>query len=117
MPSPEDTILKAVRDPERGRRNLAALANHLGAQAQELLSPLARLLPRTADPDMALNNLERLFTKPEARTHLPALLETRARELDSTLQLLATSQFFADTLAAYPEFLANVFHSPRRSPS
>src|SRR5262249_11833332 len=44
-------------------------------------------------------------------------LEARARELDATLQLLATSQFFADTLATYPEFLANVFHIPRRNPS
>src|SRR4051794_13036967 len=117
MASAEDTILKAVRDADRGRRNLAALANHLGARAAELVGPLARLLPRTADPDMALNNLERLFAKPEARGHLPALLEARARELDATLQLLATSQFFADTLAAYPEFLAGVFHVPRRNPS
>src|SRR5688572_15032266 len=117
MPSHEDTILKTVRDADRGRRNLAALATHLGAQAQELFGPLGRLLPRTADPDMALNNLERLFAKPEARTHLHALLESRARELDATLQLLATSQFFADTLAAYPEFLTGVFQAPRRSPS
>ena len=116
MASLEDTILKAVRDADRGRRNLAALAAHLGASAPELFAPLGRLLPRTADPDMALNNLERLFARPDARAHLPALLETRARELDATLQLLATSQFFADTLAAYPEFLATVFHVPKRNP-
>jgi glutamate-ammonia-ligase adenylyltransferase len=116
MPSHEDTILKALRDAERGRRNLAALATHLGAQAQELFAPLARLLARTADPDMALNNLERLFAKPEARTHLPPLLEARARELEATLHLLATSQFFADTLVTYPEFLTSVFHIPRRNP-
>ncbi|MBM3983016.1 MAG: bifunctional [glutamate--ammonia ligase]-adenylyl-L-tyrosine phosphorylase/[glutamate--ammonia-ligase] adenylyltransferase [Planctomycetes bacterium] len=117
MPSPEDTILKSVRDADRARRNLAALAAHLGPRAPELFAPLARLLPRTADPDMALNNLERLFVRPEARGQLPGLLETRARELDGTLQLLATSQFFADTLAAYPEFLATVSHVPRRNPS
>src|SRR5262245_19367271 len=103
MPSHEDTILKAGRDAARGPRLLAALAAHLGAQAPELFAPLARLLPRTADPDMALNNLERLFARPEARAQLPALLESRARELDATLQLLATSQFFADALAANPE--------------
>ena len=50
MPPPEESILKAVRDAGRGRRNLAALARHLGAQAQDLFAPLARLLPRTADP-------------------------------------------------------------------
>ncbi|MFM8271152.1 MAG: bifunctional [glutamate--ammonia ligase]-adenylyl-L-tyrosine phosphorylase/[glutamate--ammonia-ligase] adenylyltransferase [Gemmata sp.] len=117
MPPPEDAILKAVRGADRGRRNLAALGAHLGAQAQELFAPLARLLPRAPDPDMALNNLERLFARPEARAHLPALLEVRARELEAVLQLLATSQFFADTLAAYPEFLATVSHVPRRNPS
>jgi glutamate-ammonia-ligase adenylyltransferase len=117
MPPAEDTILKAVRDADRGRRNLSALSAHLSAQAQDLLGPLARLLPRTADPDMALNNLERLFARPEARAQLPVLLEARARELDSTLQLLATSQFFADTLAAYPEFLQNLFQVHRRNPS
>jgi|GEM_PF-55713 len=117
MPSHEETILKAVRDAERGRRNLASLANHLGTQAQELFPPLGRLLPRTADPDMALNNLERLFARAEARGQLPSLLENRARELDATLQLLATSQFFADTLTAYPDFLTGVFHVPRRHPT
>ncbi|HEY1190669.1 MAG TPA: hypothetical protein VGE74_23760, partial [Gemmata sp.] len=99
MAAPEDTILKAVRDPDRGRRNLTALAGHLGTQVPDLFAPLGRLLPRAPDPDMALNNLERLFARPEARAHLPALLENRARELDATLLLLATSQFFADTLA------------------
>src|SRR5829696_8754364 len=108
MPSHEDSILKAVRDAERGRRNLAALATHLGGQAHELFAPLARLLPRTADPDMAVNNLERLLAQPAARALLPALLDHRARDLDATLQLLATSQFFADTLTAYPEFLSGV---------
>ena len=112
MAAHEDAVLKAVRDADRGRRNLAALAAHLGPRVPELLAPLARLLPRTADPDMALNNLERLFAKPEARAHLPALLEHRARDLDATLQLLATSQFFADTLANYPELLAAASTSP-----
>ncbi len=117
MASHEDTILKAVRDADRGRRNLAALATHFGTVAPDLFAPLGRLLPRTADPDMALNNLERLFARPDARAHLPALLENRGRELEATLQLLATSQFFADTLTVYPEFLATVFHVSKRNPS
>jgi glutamate-ammonia-ligase adenylyltransferase len=117
MPPPEDTVLAAVRDADRGRRNLTALAAHLGARTADLLAALARLLPRTADPDMALNNLERLFARSEARAQLPALLDGDGRDLDATLQLLATSQFFADTLTAYPEFLASVFLVPRRNPS
>jgi glutamate-ammonia-ligase adenylyltransferase len=118
MASAEESVLKAVRDPARGRRNLAALAAHLGPQpAAELLPVLGRLLPRVADPDMALNNLERLFAQPAARAQLAGLLDHRGRGLDAALHLLAASQFFADTLAHYPELLEAVRTPPRRNPS
>ncbi|HYH66766.1 MAG TPA: bifunctional [glutamate--ammonia ligase]-adenylyl-L-tyrosine phosphorylase/[glutamate--ammonia-ligase] adenylyltransferase, partial [Urbifossiella sp.] len=116
MASPDEPILKALRDADRGRRNLAALAAHLGPTA-DLVPALGRLLPRAADPDMALNNLERLFAQPAARPHLPGLLESRARGLEAALTLLATSQFFADTLALYPDFLESVRTPPRRNPT
>ena len=115
MAAPEEPILRAVRDPDRARRNLAALQAHLGNVA-ELVPALARLLPRTADPDMALNNLERLFAHPSSRSQLAGLLEARGRGLEAALNLLATSQFFADTLALYPEFLETVRQPPRRTP-
>ena len=57
-----DAVLKVLRDADRGRRNLAALRAHLGAEpADDLATALGRLLPRSADPDMAVNNLERLL--------------------------------------------------------
>jgi glutamate-ammonia-ligase adenylyltransferase len=118
MAPPADALLKSLRDPDRGRRNLAALAKHLGPDAlAALLAPAARFLPRTADPDMALNNLERLLAAPAARDHLPQLIESRGRGLDAVLQLLATSHYFADTLATYPAFLDAVRAAPRRAPS
>ena len=54
-----------------------------------------------------LNNLERLLAHPAAREQLPHLLESRSRGLDAVL-ILATSQFFADTLTTYPEFLESI---------
>ena len=118
MTTLDEPILKTVRDPSRGQRNLTALAGHLGSAAFTNLCPvLVRLLPRTADPDMALNNLERLLAQPSARQQLPSLLESRNRGLDAVLQLLATSQFFADTLTTYPEFLESVRNPSRRNPS
>ncbi|HVL11396.1 MAG TPA: bifunctional [glutamate--ammonia ligase]-adenylyl-L-tyrosine phosphorylase/[glutamate--ammonia-ligase] adenylyltransferase, partial [Gemmata sp.] len=118
MSATDDPILKSLRDADRGRRNLAALAGHLGPAALADLAPVAaRLLPRTPDPDMALNNLERLLAQQAAREQLPRLLESRARGLDAALQLLATSQFFADTLTAYPAFLDSIRNPPRRNPS
>ncbi|MFO0823048.1 MAG: bifunctional [glutamate--ammonia ligase]-adenylyl-L-tyrosine phosphorylase/[glutamate--ammonia-ligase] adenylyltransferase [Gemmataceae bacterium] len=116
--SHEEPILKVVRDSARGKRNLAALQGHLGEKSfTDITGPVAKLLSRTADPDMALNNLERLLSQPTARQQLPHLLESRARGLDAVLQLLATSQFFADTLTTYPEFLESIRTAPRRSPS
>src|SRR5580658_9460542 len=109
MATLDEPLLKTVHDPGRGQRNLTALAKHLGSVSYANLCPvLLRLLPRTPDPDMALNNLERLLAQPSARQQLPQLLESRQRGLDSVLQLLATSQFFADTLVTYPEFLESV---------
>src|SRR4051794_19598575 len=72
-----------VRDLPRGHGNLVALARHLGLDGlAQLSTPLARLLPRCADPDMALNNLERFFATPASPTLAPALLEGRARPLE-----------------------------------
>src|SRR5687768_6094004 len=69
-----------VRDPERGWRNLTYLAGSLSPEAlRELCGPLARLLPRCPDPDMALNSLERFLANPAARERLLGLLESRAR--------------------------------------
>ncbi len=107
-----------LRDPVRGQRNLDALRTHLGADRfVALLVPLGKWLPMTADPDLALNNLERLFAQPAARQQLSILLDPRGRGLESLLQLLATSQFFADTLVAYPEAFEVVYSAPKPTPS
>ena len=117
MAAPDDAVLKTLRDTDRGRRNLTALRAHLGTATDDLAVVLGRLLPRSADPDMAVNNLERLLAQPAARTQLPQLLESRGRGLDAVLQLLAASQFFADTLITYPEFLETLRTPPRKHPS
>ncbi len=109
---------KLFRDAEGAKRNHAAIIAHVGATLWPVLEPLLRReLPRTADADMAFNNLERLLAVPAAREQLPALLERRGRDLEATLQLLAMSQFFADTLILYPEALEIVRAAPRRNPS
>src|SRR5947209_18088288 len=108
----------SLRDPERGWRNLAHLAETIPLDAlREVCTPLGRLLPRCPDPDMALNNLERFLANPAAGPLLPTLLENRARALEILLQILATSQTLSDVLALHPDSLDMLRVPLRRSPS
>jgi glutamate-ammonia-ligase adenylyltransferase len=110
--------LWSLRDHERGWRNLVHLSQSIGIENLHLLShPLGRLLPRCADPDMALNNLERFLANPAGGRQLPHLLESRGRALETLLQLLSTSQFFSDLLGNHPGFLDMARIPLRRSPS
>jgi [glutamine synthetase] adenylyltransferase / [glutamine synthetase]-adenylyl-L-tyrosine phosphorylase len=108
----------SLRDPERGWRNLAHLAETIPLDAlREAVTPLGRLLPRCPDPDMALNNLERFLSNPAAAQQLPALLENRGRTLEILLQLFSTSQYFSDLLGLNPDYLDMLRVPLRRSPS
>jgi glutamate-ammonia-ligase adenylyltransferase len=107
-----------VRDPECGARNLTAILGHLGPETmRELVGPIARFLPRSPDPDRALNNFERFLANPAGRALASVLIEARARPLEKLLQMLGTSQFFSDLLATHPEYLDMLRVPLRRSPS
>jgi glutamate-ammonia-ligase adenylyltransferase len=106
-----------VNDIERGKSNLAGLADVLGLDGLgELCHPLGRLLPRCADPDMALNNLDRYFAS-AGPAQMSVLMESRARTLETMLQLFSTSQFFSDLLITNPDFLEMLRIPLRSSPS
>jgi glutamate-ammonia-ligase adenylyltransferase len=106
-----------LRDPERGGRNLAAIAAALPRDGlRELGSPLARLLPRCPDPDRALNSLERFLAHPAGAEQLPLLVENRARGLETLLQILGVSQSFGDLLTADPASLDLLRLPLRRGP-
>ncbi|MBL8864623.1 MAG: bifunctional [glutamate--ammonia ligase]-adenylyl-L-tyrosine phosphorylase/[glutamate--ammonia-ligase] adenylyltransferase [Planctomycetia bacterium] len=78
---------------------------------------LARLLPRTADPAMAALHFERLAAQPHFAPHAAALLDPNDGGLESLLQLLATSQLFADTLVQDPDALDQILKPAGRNPS
>ncbi len=106
-----------IHDSERGQSNLARLAEVLGLDAlTDLCHPLGRLLPRCADADMALNNLERYFASAGPGS-LAVLLESRARTLETILQLFSASQFFSDLLITNPDFLEQLRIPLRSSPN
>ncbi|MSQ93879.1 MAG: bifunctional [glutamate--ammonia ligase]-adenylyl-L-tyrosine phosphorylase/[glutamate--ammonia-ligase] adenylyltransferase [Gemmataceae bacterium] len=106
-----------VSDIERGKSNLAGIAEVLGLNGlSELCHPVGRLLPRCPDPDMALNNLDRYFES-AGPTAMPTLMEGRARTLETMLQLFSTSQFFSDLLITNPDYLEMLRIPLRSSPS
>lgn len=107
-----------VRDAARGQRNLDAIRKAAGDDRFAELGPyLTRLLARSADPDLALNHLERVLGTGHGVAQLPALLANGGRGLEGLLQLLAVSQFFADTFVTYPEAFDLIRTVPRRNPS
>jgi glutamate-ammonia-ligase adenylyltransferase len=94
-------------DAAAALRNLHALTPT--PREAELLAPaLPRLLAELAaapDPDMALNNLERLAAQGERATFL-RLLGSHPGAIPLLARLGGTSQFLADTLRRYPTLLA-----------
>src|SRR5262249_18361718 len=69
------------------------------------LPPLLRQLGAAADPDMALNNFERLAAAAMDRGALFAQLAEHPQAMAVVVTLAATSQFLADTLVRTPRLL------------
>ncbi len=63
----------------------------------------AEVAPQLADPDMALNNLERFLQAARSPLAMAALFERDARSLPNLLMLLNCSQYLSDQLCADPE--------------
>jgi [glutamine synthetase] adenylyltransferase / [glutamine synthetase]-adenylyl-L-tyrosine phosphorylase len=119
LDSPEEaqTLLRSwnLHDFQRGRQNLAHLAQHLGlGPFGDLLQPLGRLLPRCADADMAVNNLERFFSNSAGIAQMNGLLESRGKTLETLLQFFSSSQFFSDLLISNPDYV-EMLRIPLRS--
>ncbi|HEV8310215.1 MAG TPA: bifunctional [glutamate--ammonia ligase]-adenylyl-L-tyrosine phosphorylase/[glutamate--ammonia-ligase] adenylyltransferase [Methylomirabilota bacterium] len=109
---PEPTGLPALAelgfaDPIGALRNLRRLAE--GPRQRELLAAvlprLLRHLGAAADPDMALNNLERLAAVVMDRVVLYTLLSDHPDAMQVLVTLAATSQFLADTLVRSPQIV------------
>ncbi|MBN2580540.1 MAG: hypothetical protein JXB10_16265 [Pirellulales bacterium] len=94
-----------VTDVRRGRGNLAGMAE--AGVTPDLLAvictQLEQHLPRTADPDMALNNLERFAQAARNPLAVGTLFERDPEALPILLQLFAASQYFSDVLVTDPE--------------
>lgn len=91
-------------DVPRGHANLLAIAQ--SGVTLDLLAvmchTLAEHLPRSSDPDMALNNLERFVAAARSPLALASLFERDPDALPILLQIFSTSQHFSDVLVQDP---------------
>ena len=98
-----------VRDPERGARDLADLSRRAGPDGLGLVAQIAvqldAVLPKCADPGMAIANLERFMAAiPRIESALKELAEN-PRTTEILLQVFSTSQYLTEILIRDPELL------------
>jgi len=94
-----------VVDARRAHGNLVRMAT--SGLTLDLLAivcgQLARHLKSCADPDMALNNLERLVAAARSPLALGTLFQRDPKALKTLLQISSTSQHLSDLLVSDPE--------------
>lgn len=94
-----------LRDPRVAYQNLLSIARQ--GVPLDLLTVLAaqmeKVLPELADPDMALNNLERFFTATRNPLSLASLFERDPGALAPLMQIFSSSQFLSEILICDPE--------------
>jgi glutamate-ammonia-ligase adenylyltransferase len=94
-----------IVDVRRGHGNLLGMAT--AGVTLDLLAvicdQLERHLPGCADPDMALNNLERFVRGARNPLSIGTLFERDSQALPTLLQICAASQYLSDLLVIDPE--------------
>lgn len=104
--SEEICAAAGLRNCRRAHANVQRLIQSASRDTSvaELLILAWDVLRRTADPDMALNNWERLVASlPEAGGHFERLV-AQPKRVEILLHVMAGSQFLADTLIRNPDF-------------
>jgi len=94
-----------ITDVRRAHENLLAMAR--AGMPLDLLSvvcdQLAEHLPRSADPDRALNNLDRYVAGARNPISMGTLFERDPAALPTLLQIFDASQYLSDLLVSDPE--------------
>ena len=94
-----------VSDLERASANFASIVDS-GVTAdllEVLVDQLADYLPRSSDPDMALNNLTKFMEAARTPLALIGLFERDPSALEILVQMFSTTQHFSDLLIDDPE--------------
>ena len=119
-----EPILKSLglADTERGHQNLVRIAE-LGIPldlVRTIVVQLTESLPRSVDPDRALNNLERYLAACTSPLAAAALFERDPAAIGVLARLFSTSQYFSDLIITAPplfEWLRGNWRGTRRAES
>ena len=107
-----------VRDPDRGSRDLADLTRRAGAESLDDVARLAvsldSILPRCADPGMALSNLERFLAAVPRQSSTLRVLAGDTRMAEILLQVFSASHYFSGVLIRDPPLLDWLRAGPER---
>lgn len=104
MPTDEQLAVAGIEDTGRAIRNLELIQKRLGREAFSLLMPvLTNTLPRIADPDAAINNLERFIDSLEDRGLFIALCSSKRDIISGLLILFGSSRFLSQFVVSSPD--------------
>ncbi len=114
IPSPADLASLGLQDGKQAERNLDEVRMRLGKEGYgQVLPPLLAALRRSADPDMALNHLERFLAGLEPVSFFPEGLRRAPDALFSLVTLFGASRFLASHCIADPAGTFALFCDPR----
>lgn len=113
MPSSEQLARCGIEDRSQARKNLDLLRARLGPDAlKEILPSLLAHLTSAADPDMALNNLERFVSSLSDVAALVSLCHARPDVLISLITIFGASRFLSSFVAAFADASLNLLSTP-----
>jgi glutamate-ammonia-ligase adenylyltransferase len=103
-----------LQDANRAYGNLRRLRDAIPAETfGRLMPPLLQSLAGSPDPDMALNNIERIVATGERAGELADIWTEAPHVLRTLVQLCAASQLLADILQEVePQFSALILRTP-----
>ena len=113
-------MIEDLWENQRVKSNLALLGRHAPNLIRENDPLLGKFLSKTADPELALEQLARWQTsnlKSPDPIPLATLWEPKARPLDCALRVLGSGKIFGDHLARHPSAMEVCIHPVKRSPS
>src|SRR3989304_7130617 len=100
-------------DIKRAKNNLNSILNSFSyiPFSEEELSQLLNVIAQSPDPDMALNNLERLLTSAVKKREIASYIFSDMNIFSSVIKIFGTSQFLGNIILSHPEYVQKVLNT------